>query len=324
MSSETATSAGTPAAAPAAPAPAPAANSHSLLKNFLSGGVGGMCLVLAGQPFDMVKVRMQTMPIVPGQKPLYTGAMDCTRQILAKEGFKGLYRGMSAPLMGVTPIFALCFWAYDLGKTLIKTHKGYTSDAQLSLVDIGAAGALSAVPTTLIMAPGERIKCILQVQDTAGAAARKFAGPGDVVKHLVKEQGVASVFRGSLATLLRDGSGSIAYFAVYEAIKRALTPAGQTSLSPTAVILGGGFAGVCNWLVALPFDVIKSRIQTADLRGPGAPRLGMWGTAKQVIAEGGVAGLYRGAGPALIRAFPANAACFMGMEVSMMALNKLL
>lgn len=45
-----------------------------------------MCLVLAGQPFDMVKVRMQTMPIIPGQKPLYTGAMDCTRQILAKEG----------------------------------------------------------------------------------------------------------------------------------------------------------------------------------------------------------------------------------------------
>lgn len=230
--------------------------------------------------------------------------------------------------MGVTPIFALCFWAYDLGKQLIKGSKGYTSDSQLSLVDIGAAGALSAVPTTLIMAPGERIKCILQVQDTAGgaagASAKRFAGPGDVVKHLVKEQGVASVFRGSLATLLRDGTGSIAYFAVYEAIKRSLTPAGQTSLSPTAVILGGGFAGVCNWLVALPFDVIKSRIQTQDLRGPGAPRLGMLGTAKQVIAEGGIAGLYRGAGPALIRAFPANAACFMGMEVSLMALNKLL
>lgn len=42
--------------------------------------------MLAGQPFDMVKVRMQTMPIVPGQKPLYSGAMDCTRQIIAKEG----------------------------------------------------------------------------------------------------------------------------------------------------------------------------------------------------------------------------------------------
>lgn len=244
----------------------------------------------------------------------------------------GLYKGMSAPLMGVTPIFALCFWAYDLGKQMIKQAKGYTEDRQLSLVDIGAAGALSAVPTTLIMAPGERIKCILQVQDTAaktaGAGAepaKKFAGPGDVVKHLVRTEGVSSVFRGALATLLRDGSGSVAYFAVYEYIKRSLTPAGQTALSPTAVILGGGFAGVCNWLVALPFDVIKSRIQTQDIAG-GADKgasTGMLSVARRVIAEGGVAGLYRGAAPALLRAFPANAACFLGMEMSMKALNQM-
>ena len=34
------------------------------------------------------------------------------------------------------------------------------------------------------------------------------------------------------------------------------------------------------------------------------------------VAERGIAGLYRGAGPALARAFPANAACFLGMEQS--------
>lgn len=290
-----------------------------------------MWLVLAGQPFDMVKVRMQTMPTpAPGQSPLYSSAMDCTRQIMRKEGFRGLYKGMSAPLMGVTPIFALCFWAYDVGKTAIKTAKGYTSDAQLSLVDIGIAGGLSAIPTTLIMAPGERIKCVLQVQDVAtGAGGRKFAGPGDVVKHLVKTEGIGSVFRGSLATLLRDGSGSVAYFAVYEAIKRALTPLGPDgkptgALSPTAVLLGGGFAGVCNWLVALPADVVKSRIQTAGLMGGASKPAGFIATARQVIAEGGVAGLYRGASPALVRAFPANAACFMGMELSMKVLNSVL
>ena len=46
----------------------------------------GMCLVLAGQPFDLIKVRLQTMVTVPGKTPPYTGAMDVLRQTLAAEG----------------------------------------------------------------------------------------------------------------------------------------------------------------------------------------------------------------------------------------------
>ena len=72
--------------------------------------------------------------------------------------------------------------------------------------------------------------------------ARKFSGPMDVVKTLMKEEGPFALFRGSAATLLRDGSGSLAYFSVYEGIKRGLTPEGS-KLSPIAVVMGGGFAG---------------------------------------------------------------------------------
>lgn len=113
-------------------------------------------------------------------------------------------------------------------------------------------------------------------------AAKKYNGPVDVIKSVIKEEGPLGLFRGSAATLARDGSGSVAYFAVYEGIKRALSGNGQT-LSPLAVVCGGGFAGtllffrgvscfghwceaftgVCNWIVAIPFDVVKSRIQTA-------------------------------------------------------------
>jgi hypothetical protein len=28
---------------------------------------------------------------------------------------RGFYRGVSAPLVGVSPIFAVCFWGYDMG-----------------------------------------------------------------------------------------------------------------------------------------------------------------------------------------------------------------
>lgn len=50
------------------------------------------------------------------------------------------------------------------------------------------------------------------------------------------------VFRGSLATIARDGPGSAAYFAVYEYTKRKLTPEGQ-QLSLPAIIMAGGLAG---------------------------------------------------------------------------------
>lgn len=281
-----------------------------------------MCLVLAGHPFDLVKVRIQTMVPVPGQVPPYTGALDCARKTFKAEGVRGLYKGMAAPLYGVTPIFAVCFWAYDLAKQTIRGMRGFTEDKQLSLTEIGIAGAFSAVPTTAIMAPGERIKCILQVQDSNPAAVggKKFAGPGEVVKHLVKTEGIRSVFKGSTATLLRDGSGSFAYFGVYEYIKRTLTPAGQ-SLSPLAVVVGGGMAGVANWIVALPFDVIKSRIQANTTVGGSSSMLTV---GKQLLKEGGIGAFYKGVAPALVRSFPANVACFGGMEMSKAALDKVM
>ena len=73
------------------------------------GGFGGICAVLVGHPFDLVKVRLQT-----AEKGVYTGAMDVVKKSLARDGFRGLYRGVSAPLVGVTPMFAVSFWVGSL------------------------------------------------------------------------------------------------------------------------------------------------------------------------------------------------------------------
>lgn len=34
------------------------------------------------------------------------------------QGVKGLYKGMAAPILGVTPMFAVCFFGFGLGKKL--------------------------------------------------------------------------------------------------------------------------------------------------------------------------------------------------------------
>ena len=77
-----------------------AKKSVSSVRDFAAGGVGGICAVLVGHPFDLVKVRLQT-----AEKGVYSGAIDVARKTIAREGpIRGLYAGVSAPLTGVTPM----------------------------------------------------------------------------------------------------------------------------------------------------------------------------------------------------------------------------
>ena len=54
----------------------------SSARSFVAGGVGGVCAVIVGHPFDLVKVRMQT-----AERGVYTGAIDVVRKTVAREGF---------------------------------------------------------------------------------------------------------------------------------------------------------------------------------------------------------------------------------------------
>jgi len=68
------------------------------LKDIAFGSAGGIVGKYIEYPFDTVKVRLQSQP---DHLPLrYTGPLDCFKQSLRNEGFSGLYRGVSAPLVG--------------------------------------------------------------------------------------------------------------------------------------------------------------------------------------------------------------------------------
>lgn len=292
-----------------------AASPADSVKAFIAGGFGGVCAVLVGHPFDLTKTRLQTAP--PGT---YTGAVDVVKKTLARDGLSGLYRGMVPPLLGVTPIFAVSFWAYDASKQLIYAATPKRTNEALSISELALAGFLSAVPTTLITAPVERAKVLLQVQGQGGSE-HKYKGVTDVLKHLYKEGGMRSIYRGTGATLARDGPGSAAYFAAYEITKKALTPAGSSpaELNLGAIIVAGGMAGVAMWAIAIPPDVLKSRLQSA----PSGTYSGFMDCARKTIAQDGARALWKGFGPAMARAFPANAATFLGVEASRKVLDGL-
>lgn len=69
-------------------------------------------------------------------------------------------------------------------------------------------------------------------------------------------------------------------------------------------LIAGGTAGICNWMVAIPSDVLKSRLQTAP---EGTYPNGIRDVFRHAMREEGIRALYKGATPVMLRAFPANA-----------------
>ncbi|KAI2815695.1 hypothetical protein CBS133816_10780 [Aspergillus niger] len=307
-----------------APEPKPINQTIAQIRSLAAGAAGGVCAVVVGHPFDLVKVRLQT-----AEKGVYSGAIDVVKRTVAREGLaRGLYAGVSAPLVGVTPMFAVSFWGYDVGKTLVgklSEVRVENNTPQYTIGQISAAGFFSAIPMTLITAPFERVKVLLQIQGQnppPPGQKPKYSGGLDVVRQLYQEGGIRSVFRGSAMTLARDGPGSAAYFAAYEYIKRTLTPKDAQGnvtgeLSMPAVLAAGGAAGIAMWIPVFPVDTIKSRLQSA----PGRPTIG--GTIRTVYANGGFKAFFPGFGPALARAVPANAATFAGVELAHQFMTKL-
>lgn len=288
------------------------------IKSFAAGGFGGVCAVVTGHPFDLIKVRLQTA--APGT---YKNGIECVKKTVAADGLRGLYRGVLPPLLGVTPMFAVSFWGYDLGKRLVSSVSDPAGpNGALSIAQISAAGFFSAIPTTAVAAPFERIKVILQIQgQSADASKPKFNGAFDVVKHLYKEGGLKSIFKGSLATVARDGPGSALYFATYEYLKKKLTPEAkpgeEPKLSLGAVSFAGGMAGMSMWIGVFPIDTIKSTLQSSSDSSST-----LVSVAKKIYKNGGIKAFFPGIGPALARSFPANAATFVGVELAADFLNK--
>lgn len=90
------------------------------IKDILSGTTGGVAQVLVGQPFDIVKVRLQTAPegMYRGMSPASAasplllsdtysapGVLDCAKQILVKEGPIGFYKVCSPPCASPRPLY---------------------------------------------------------------------------------------------------------------------------------------------------------------------------------------------------------------------------
>ncbi|KAJ2628053.1 mitochondrial ornithine carrier protein [Coemansia sp. RSA 1290] len=286
------------------------------IEDLAYGSLSGMMGKFVEYPFDTVKVRLQT-----SESQVFSGTLDCLKQTWQHEGFHGFYRGLTSPLIGAMAENAIAFYAYN---RIQSTIHSFSNQSSLSLSQLFVCGGLSGAICAFVISPVELIKCKLQVENVQAyssnsASKPKFTGPLSVLAHLLKTQGIAGLYKGILPTVARETIGVGFWFGTYELVcRRLLQMQGKgekSELGPASIVLAGGCAGIGYNITSYPIDVVKSFIQTDDVRDAAAKQKpGILSTIRTVYARGGIPAFYRGLGITLLRAFPANAAMFMTYE----------
>lgn len=271
-------------------------------------------------PFDTVKVRLQSQP---DHLPLrYKGPLDCFRQSIRSDGVLGLYRGISAPLVGAALENSSLFFFERIGReTLVKM--GFCArDEPMPLSALWFTGAFSGVFTSFVLTPVELVKCRIQVPaDAVGATPLR---PMTVVRDIFRHEGLLGFWHGQLGTLIREAGGCAAWFGSKETtsnffqkrnLARAKTPAERDAVlrDPLPLwqqALAGASAGVSYNFLFFPADTIKSRMQTSS-PVEGIARRTFAGEAAALWSQAGLKGFYRGCGITCLRSAPSSAFIFM-------------
>ncbi|KAL7579300.1 hypothetical protein ACA910_013979 [Epithemia clementina (nom. ined.)] len=275
---------------------------RAITRDVFSATLGSICCCYTGQPFDTVKVRMQTSPNE------FSGVISSTMTIFKNEGITAFWKGAVPTAMGMAAENAMAFGVNEaLKRAFPDDPVDPTKKEQApSLVKPFAMGAITGCCSALVLLPSEIVKAKMQVVVGSNISAQ------DVMKQMVSKQGLKSYFVGLDAQLARDATFYALFFGGYELscyMFRTYAPWMPEELN---FFISGGLAGMGGWFLAMPFDVPKTNVQSrydTKVIGSYFPEL------LRIANQRGISGLYAGLGPTLVRAFPANAALFLGVEM---------
>ncbi|CAF9932245.1 MAG: hypothetical protein GOMPHAMPRED_006530 [Gomphillus americanus] len=286
-------------------------------KDLFSGAVGGIAQVLIGQPFDIVKVRLQT-------STQYSSALDCATKIFQNEGPRAFYKGTLTPLIGIGACVSVQFGAFHWARRQLESRNAQQqqNNPELSYGQFYLAGAFAGLANTFLSSPIEHIRIRLQTQPHG--AARLYRGPVDCVRKLAAHEGLMrGVYRGSAVTLLREAQAYGFWFLTFEYLMNAdarRNGVDRKEISTLKVATYGGLAGEALWIASYPFDVVKSKMQS-DGFGAQQKYKTMRDAFGQTWRAEGARGFWKGIGPTLLRAMPVSGGTFAVVELTMRALG---
>ncbi len=229
-----------------------------------------------------------------------TSAWATMRQVVQKQGFLALYKGLLPPLAGSMVFRSIQFSSYIGTYVALKDTEALTrpvhvlGDMQLRVV---LAALASASVRTLIETPLEHVK----VRRQTGQLWRKHATVAESLRHPLSE--LMHAYGGIGITWARTAVLMTSFFTMVDSIVRwAPEVFTYPIIGPFAK---GGICATIAWGACFPLEVAKSRVQASP------QRVSWVGELRAVLKEQGVAGLYRGFGPGAARSIFANGTSMM-------------
>ncbi|GAA5883584.1 hypothetical protein JCM16303_004896 [Sporobolomyces ruberrimus] len=207
------------------------------------------------------------------------------------EGIRFFFAGAAGPILGLAFIDSAFFGLY--GRVMQKFGQDRQDPNALHRVFL--AGATAGAACALLETPIEVVKTRAQVESSASSPGGKL-GSFRIASMIAKKEGLRGFYVGGLMTSIHDGFSSGIFFATYFVFRRLLRgehpfhqggvpkPSSPTSSSSSVVdapepasthpgmgksevariLLAGGLAGALSALIPYPFDIVKTRLQTAN------------------------------------------------------------
>jgi len=167
------------------------------------------------------------------------------------------------------------------------------------LSDLLIGGSIGAVSKT-VMAPVERVKLLLQTQDSnpevLSGKVERYKGLGDCFKRVNAEQGMLAFWRGNLVNCLRYAPQQGSALAFNDFLNNAF-PVYNASTDFWkgfgVKLFSGGLAGAIANTICYPFDFARTRL-ASDL-AKGKPQFkGIADCIMTTVRNQGLTGLYTG------------------------------
>ncbi|KAK9457792.1 mitochondrial carrier domain-containing protein [Dipodascopsis uninucleata] len=262
-------------------------------KSLVAGGVAGGVEAAITYPFEFAKTRLQLVD-VSNRKT--TNPIKLVVQVARDEGLKTVYTGCSTLVLGCTAKAAARFLGFDTLKKLLADENGKLSGSSGVLAGFGAGVFESVVALT----PFETIKTALI--DDAQRKNPRYHGFLHGTYTMVKEGGFGAIYKGVIPVTMRQSANASVRMGSYSFFKQKVQEYKKqdpsTPLSGTETFAVGALAGVITVYTTMPFDTIKTRMQSLNAK---KEYRNTFHCAQRLITEEGVLTFWKGTTPRLGR-----------------------
>eukprot|EP00658_Telonema_sp_P-2_P005104 TRINITY_DN11916_c0_g1_i1.p1 TRINITY_DN11916_c0_g1~~TRINITY_DN11916_c0_g1_i1.p1 ORF type:complete len:368 (+),score=78.41 TRINITY_DN11916_c0_g1_i1:232-1335(+) len=266
---------------------------------FVAGGVAGGIAKTVGSPLSRATILMQTQA-ARGQAE--TGLIKTLKDVIAKDGMKGLLRGNTADVLRSIPLTGLSFMTYGKAREMLEAHSSVCRSEHSILQGVLAGSASGAVAITATY-PIDLLRtrmCVTTKADKGLLAA---------ASQIVERHGFRALYDGLLPALAASVPKLASIFVVNDAVGMYLQRVAHWEDGPRSHLVSAVTAALVSSTITFPLDLICRSMQVqGTLPSRDARKFeGMVGCIRHLYTQHGYKAFYRGLFPELCKCVPVQA-----------------